>query len=177
MYKCDFVALHRDADRSGTVRRKEFDQLKAETSVRERDLTEKIARLTAQNARLKAENERIENVQKATKNENIKLNDQINEIIRNSKRNEGATWREINRIVDQATAPPTGSIRPIAPQKTKKVVQPAKRESLNLSNASSINSKDGLMEPTIEPPAATIVESTERTYPFSSHSGTGVSVL
>ena len=55
----------------------------------------------AQNARLKSENERLEKLQKETKQENIKLNEQIDEIMRNSKRKEGATWREINRLVDQ----------------------------------------------------------------------------
>ena len=55
----------------------------------------------AQNARLKSENERLEKLQKETKQENMKLNEQIDEIMRNSKRKEGATWREINRLVDQ----------------------------------------------------------------------------
>ena len=64
-------------------------------------MTEKMSRLMAQNSRLKSENERLEKLQKATKQENLKLNEQIDEILRNSKRKEGATWREINRLVDQ----------------------------------------------------------------------------
>ena len=123
--------------------------------------------MSAQNARLKSENERLEKLQKETRSENVKLNDQINEIMRNSKRKEGATWREINRIVEQSTAPATSSSTSRLPppmRQTKRAIQPAKRDSLNLSNASSINSRDGMMEPTIEPPAATIVESTERKY-------------
>lgn len=134
-----------------------------EAASKERELTEKLNRLAAQTARLKTENERLEKLQKATRNENVKLNDQIDQIMRNSKRKEGATWREINRIVDQATAPNMSISRappPIRP--TKLAIQPAKRDSLNLSSASSINSRDGLMEPTIEPPAAAIVESSER---------------
>ena len=64
-------------------------------------MSEKLTRIMAQNARLKSENERLEKLQKETKQENIKLNEQIDEIMRNSKRKEGATWREINRLVDQ----------------------------------------------------------------------------
>ena len=96
-----FKALHRDVERSGTVRRKEFDKLKLETAQKESEMSEKLTRIMAQNARLKSENERLEKLQKETKQENIKLNEQIDEIMRNSKRKEGATWREINRLVDQ----------------------------------------------------------------------------
>ena len=153
------LALHRDAERSGTVRRKEFDQMKADFAMREKEMSDKIARLVAVNQRLKTENERLQKAEKNLRIENAKLNENIDNVIANSKRKEGATWREINRIVEQATEPQQPQPAKRMAKKNRK--EPAKRDSLNLSSASSMNSRDSVMEPTVEPPAGAIVESTE----------------
>ena len=75
-----------------------------------RELNEKNARVLAQNSRYKTENERLEKLYQATKNENVKLNEQIDNLIKNTKRKEGNTWKEINRIVEHATKPSTNNV-------------------------------------------------------------------
>jgi len=106
-----------------------------------RELNEKNARVLAQNSRYKTENERFEKLYQATKNENVKLNEQIDNLIKNTKRKEGNTWKEINRIVEHATKPSSSnaSRREKSPDnQLRKSMR--KHDSLNISSASSGNS-------------------------------------
>ena len=102
-----FLVLQRDSEKAGLARRKEIDELRVQYDEKLKEIAEKNARLQAQNSRYKTENERLEKLYQATKNENVKLNEQIDNLIKNTKRKEGNTWKEINRIVEQATKPAT----------------------------------------------------------------------
>lgn len=112
------------------IRRKDFDELKITSAQREKDLKDKFDRVTATNSRLKANNERLQSELSELKEDNRLLTEKMNAVLRrvfklmshasllvrssgqyfenlfrDSKRREGNTWREINRIVDRVTEP------------------------------------------------------------------------
>ena len=112
------------------IRRKDFDELKITSAQREKDLKDKFDRVTATNSRLKANNERLQSELSELKEDNRLLTEKMNAVLRwvfelmnfalplaphslhqfenpfrDSKRREGNTWREINRIVDKVTEP------------------------------------------------------------------------
>ena len=112
--------LHKEAEKSGMIRRKDFDEFKLNSAQRERELQEKCDRLTAVNARLKASADRLDQENRQLKIDNKALTERMDEVVRNSKRREGNTWREINRIVDQVT-----DSQPVA-QNVPKIEKPVK---------------------------------------------------
>ena len=115
--------LHKESEKSGLIRRKDFDELKIISAQREKELLDKCERLTAVNSRLKANNERLDGELKQLKTDNKVLTERMDEIVRNSKRREGNTWREINRIVDQVTDAPSNKVEaPIQSIKPRKPV-------------------------------------------------------
>ena len=65
----------------------------------------------------------------------------MDEIIKNSKRREGNTWREINRIVDQVTEPETESRPKTVPTKTSRLTESMSH--LNSTGNSSIPFEPG----------------------------------
>ena len=77
--------LHREAEKSGMVRRKDLDETRLMAAQRDKDLTERSERLTAANARLKATNERLDAEVKQLKQDNRALTERMDEVIRNSK--------------------------------------------------------------------------------------------
>ena len=105
-----FSVLQRDSEKAGQARRRELDEMRLQYDEKVRELNEKNARVLAQNSRYKTENERLEKLYQATKNENVKLNEQIDNLIKNTKRKEGNTWKEINRIVEHATKPSSNNV-------------------------------------------------------------------
>ena len=115
--------LHKESEKSGLIRRKDFDELKILSAQRQKELLDKCERLTAINSRLKSNNERLDGEIKHLKTDNKILTERMDEIVRNSKRREGNTWREINRIVDQVTDAPTDKVEaPIQDIKPRKPV-------------------------------------------------------
>ena len=130
--------LHKEAEKSGMIRRKDFDEFKFNSAQRERELQEKCDRMTAVNARLKASADRLEQENRQLKVDNKALTERMDEVVRNSKRREGNTWREINRIVDQVTdSQPTQQNVPKIekPVKSIKPRKPVIKVILNLSTS------------------------------------------
>lgn len=151
--------FHRESEKSGMIRRKDFDELKIISAQREKDLKDKFDRVTATNNRLKANNERLQSELSELKEDNRLLTEKMNAVLRDSKRREGNTWREINRIVDKVTEPeikkevenlieqPKKSITKSAPSTSKRSISPDSSLAITMRSSTSISRNSSVFAP------------------------------
>ena len=74
--------FHRESEKSGMIRRKDFDELKITSAQREKDMKDKFDRVTATNSRLKANNERLQSELSELKEDNRLLTEKMNAVLR-----------------------------------------------------------------------------------------------